>query len=308
MNLEIIIPVYNGSKFLPECLKSIGENQIPNLKSVLLVNNNSSDNSVAIAKSIRLFCPIRLINLSSNVGFGRAVNIGMAELARRNTELGLVINQDTVLNEQCLSSIIAVAGILRDPRFVLAPVQLSWDGNKIDKVQNRFFERKKLLPLPTSGFRSIPFLTGAAFAVNPQLYEELGGFDEHFFMYGEDSDLFRRAILGGFTFYIVFDSKLKHKHTAINEFVKYKPMNRYGAELCRLKNINTSFTSCLIEFACRAIFVTLSAVPYGKGLSTLMIFISLARILPSIYVRRKNDIAKALILKYRQNHTDPKGI
>lgn len=92
--ISVIIVNYNGQDFLADCLESVLKSDYPNYE-VILVDNNSSDNSVNIIKN--KFQQVKIIINKKNFGFARANNIGIQQA---NGDAFLLLNNDTVVSPQ----------------------------------------------------------------------------------------------------------------------------------------------------------------------------------------------------------------
>ena len=97
MNISIIIPVYNSSLTLKECLDAIFDTNFKNFE-VIIVSDNSSDNSVEIAKQYQC----KIIELNENRGPGFARNKG-AQLAKG--EILLFVDSDVIIDKESLNSL-----------------------------------------------------------------------------------------------------------------------------------------------------------------------------------------------------------
>ena len=89
--ITIVIPNYNGMKFLQDCLQSLvdqGENA-PEYE-IILVDNGSNDGSCDFVK--RKFPQVRMIPLKANTGFCHAVNVG---IRKSKTPYVILLNNDT---------------------------------------------------------------------------------------------------------------------------------------------------------------------------------------------------------------------
>ena len=98
MNISIIIPVYNSSLTLKECLDAIFDTNFKNFE-VIVVSDNSSDNSVGIAKQYQC----KVIELPQNKGPAFARNRGAQEA---KGEILLFIDSDVVIDKEALNSLV----------------------------------------------------------------------------------------------------------------------------------------------------------------------------------------------------------
>jgi GT2 family glycosyltransferase len=190
--LSVIIVAYKSRDELPACLASLPRDLLGRPVEVCVVNN-SPDDGVARWMA-EAFPAVRLIEPGVNVGFGRANNLGY----RATTgECVLFLNPDTVSN-------LAVLGLI-SPQLVQADgtmdaacrrgIPTLWDGfcrasglaGAFPDVA--FFTGYNLTHLPANGTYAVGAINGAFMLGRRTVFEEVGQFDEDFFMYGDDLDL-----------------------------------------------------------------------------------------------------------------------
>ncbi|GBO52264.1 glycosyl transferase, family 2 [Pseudanabaena sp. lw0831] len=202
--VSIILVNFNGEDVLVDCLSSL-ERFIPKDKcEIILVDNNSQDNSVNLIES--KFPRIKLIKLSQNLGFGAGNNVGAKE-ARGN--FLFLLNTDTIVTSNFLphlvelmvkNSDVGVIGtklIFPDGHFQISfSPEIGIMGEIKAKKMHKNAKDKNGLNLMEQDFRDIKnvdIVVGAAFFIRTDLFNLLGGFDERFFMYFEESDLCQRV-------------------------------------------------------------------------------------------------------------------
>lgn len=89
--VSIVIPNYNGERFLKDCLEALRRQTYEDME-VILVDNASTDNSVELAQ--KLYPGIRVVELDDNTGFAYAVNRG---IEAAEGEYVLLLNNDTIV-------------------------------------------------------------------------------------------------------------------------------------------------------------------------------------------------------------------
>jgi GT2 family glycosyltransferase len=219
--ISIILVNYNGADVLIDCLNSI-EKFIPEDKcEIILVDNNSQDNSIDPIDE--KFPNIQLIKLPKNIGFGAGNNAG-AKVAKG--EFLFLLNTDTVLTSNILPH--AIELMARDPDLgVIGPKLLFPDGSfqvsfspeigikgefEARKI-HKYSENEDSLSSIERDFqidREVDVVVGAAFFIRTDLFNSLGGFDENFFMYFEESDLCKRVKNAGYK--ILYTPKISLIH------------------------------------------------------------------------------------------------
>ncbi len=227
MQLSIIILNYNVRYFLELCVISV-QNAIQNLDAeIIVVDNNSTDDSCAMMKN--RFPNITLIENKENSGFPKGNNIGV-DTAKG--EYICILNPDTVIAEDTFEKIL---------NFVTSSAveknSLGIIGCKlIDGTGNFLPESKRGIPTPLVAFTKIfglykistlfgkyyaqhlsenqsgkvAILVGAFMIMKRELYQEIGGFDENCFMYSDDIDLSYRITQKGFDNYYFHETSVIH--------------------------------------------------------------------------------------------------
>jgi GT2 family glycosyltransferase len=232
VTLTIIIVNWNGKGFLPQCLKSIGDNPPCVPYEVIVIDNMSTDGSrewllSREAESLILSGAFRTILSVGNLGFGRANNCAVLNSM---SEYVFFLNPDTLLGSGSIDRLLAVAS-RNESIGAVAPKILNSDGTLQPSVAyfppNPFVIAVTELSLATwfpLGFRkrffaqhwrhdeerAVPMVWGAALLVKRSVIDKIGGFDEDFFMYGEDLELCARIQRSGWK--IVFVPKATVTH------------------------------------------------------------------------------------------------
>ncbi len=211
MQLSVIILNYNVRYFLELCILSV-QKAIQDIDAeIIVIDNNSPDNSCAMMK--QRFPNIKLIENKENSGFPKGNNIAVAEA---QGEYLCILNPDTVVAEDTFLRVLAFAQKQADLGIVGCKL--------VDGTGNFLPESKRGIPTPWVAFTKIfglyklfpksslfnkyyaqhlaenqtgkvDILVGAFMVMQRKLYNELGGFDENCFMYADDIDLSYRALL-----------------------------------------------------------------------------------------------------------------
>lgn len=208
MKLSIVILNYNVRYFLEQCILSC-KKAITHLDAeILIIDNNSSDDSCAMVKE--LFPEITVIENKENVGFSKANNQAVA--VAKGTYV-CILNPDTAVAENTFTEALKVADTIPD-LGALGIYLLDGTGSFLP-------ESKRNLPTPLVSFKKmigvskhyyatsiapkaqgpVSVLVGAFMLLRRAVYNEVGGFDEDYFMYGEDIDLSYKLTKAGYTNY-----------------------------------------------------------------------------------------------------------
>lgn len=238
ITLDIIIVNWNSGKQLYNCLTSIkkAQHHTFNLTRICVVDNASSDNSLIGTQNLDL--PLEIINNKENKGFAYACNQG-ASKSRSNYILFL--NPDAELYEDSLwKSLDFMENNPNNKDVGILGIQLIDEKLEISRSCARFpkptfyytkmFGLNKLLPsLFKSHFMTewnhqetmkVDQVIGAFFLVRGSLFQDLGGFDERFFVYYEEVDFSFRAYKLGWKSIYLTDVQAFHKGGGTSEQVK----------------------------------------------------------------------------------------
>lgn len=226
MDVSILVISYNTRDLTLACLESIRSQTHSTTYEVVLLDNASADGSAdAVAQQ---HPDVRLLRSSENLGFARGNNVA-AGLARG--EFLLLLNSDTVLFDGAVDKVVAFAranpdaGIVGGRTFFAdgslnatschgrpTPWSLLCMGLGLTSLfrGTRLFDPESLGGWKRDTVRDVDAVTGCFFLIRRALWEELGGFDERFFMYGEETDLCLRAWNAGSRCVICPDATLIH--------------------------------------------------------------------------------------------------
>ncbi len=226
LELSIIIVNYNVKEFLQNLLHSIDKASVNITKEVIVVDNASDDGSVDLIKN--KFPSVNLIENESNVGFGKANNQAL-KLAQG--KFILLINPDAVVSEDTFDKMIkffnetpeaGMAGckILNADGSLQLACRRSFPGpwtsfTKVTGLSNLFpksklFARYNLTYLDENQTYEVDAISGSFMMMRSEVYKNVGGFDEQFFMYGEDLDLCYRIQQAGHKVYYVHSTQIIH--------------------------------------------------------------------------------------------------
>lgn len=205
VTVDAVVVTHNSRDHVERCLTSLTSSAAD--IRVTVVDNASSDGTVDL---VRRLPGVRLVARPTNVGFARAVNDA---LAGAEATYVLLVNPDVVLDPASVDELIAVAlrfpraglygGRARRPDGGLDPTScLAWPsvGQALAFALgvSRWPGLSRLDPDGLRGWRRddirpVPVLTGSLLLVDGGLWRQLTGFDERYWLYGEDVDLCCRA-------------------------------------------------------------------------------------------------------------------
>jgi GT2 family glycosyltransferase/lipopolysaccharide/colanic/teichoic acid biosynthesis glycosyltransferase len=237
--LSIIIVNYNVREFLHHALVSLQKAMKGIRGEIIVVDNASDDGSIEMVR--RRFPKVHLIVSETNLGFAKANNVGLKQARGKYI---LLINPDTLVQEDTLQVMIrffeenrdvGLAGckvMNPDGTFQLAcrrSFPAPWAAfTKMTGLSalfpgSRLFGRYNLTYLSPDETYEIDALSGSFMMVRREAYEQVGGLDEDFFMYGEDLDWCYRIQRAGWRNYYVHSTQIIHykgestKRSSLNE-------------------------------------------------------------------------------------------
>lgn len=206
--VSVVIVNYNGAAVLKECLKSLALCQYESFH-ILVVDNASTDNSVQMLRAE--FPQVTVIQSKENLGFAGGNNIGIAEALRARAEFVFVLNNDTLVDPNCLTALVTRA--LSDesigavsPRILFAePRDRIWAAGGsyslwLGTARHAGLRANADTPRWNQP-RPVSFATGCAVLFRAKALREVGTFDESLFMYNEDADLSYRLRRAGWKIY-----------------------------------------------------------------------------------------------------------
>ena len=217
MKLSVVILNYNVRYFLEQCIRSVQRATSGIDSEIIVIDNASSDDSCTMVKE--LFPQILLIENEENVGFSTANN---QAVSRARGEYICILNPDTAVAEDTFISCFRYADTLNN-MGILGLYFMDGTGNFLpESKRNVPTPKASILKLiggggnyyanhiePT-GTGEIDVLAGAFMFLKKSIYEEVGGFDEAYFMYGEDIDFSYKILKKGYQNYYLGSAAILH--------------------------------------------------------------------------------------------------
>lgn len=216
--LSVIIVTYNCEDFVDKCIKSVLK-FLPENGEIIIIDNNSSDKTTEVLRKYDSSHVIKILESEVNLGFGKANNkaSNVAE-----GEYLFLLNPDTELIEPVFERLINFYQSHQD-MGVISPKLIGENGEvqaiakKLPSILGAIKEYifgingayEQYVPVGNNPVR-VEAVYAAAVLIKKGLFEELGGFDEGFFMYYEDIDLCRRLKKRRKSVYYFPGVKVKH--------------------------------------------------------------------------------------------------
>lgn len=222
-----VIVSWNCREHLARCLSSISESA-PEM-SVIVVDNASTDGTPETVRDS--FPGVKLIEAGSNLGFAAANNIGASAAG---TRLLFFLNPDTVVLPGAVDALAAALDSSRERSVALAGPRLEFpDGRDQPSAFGRYpglvehalvfnpialaavrrlrpgWDRSLLVPQPRVS-TVVAHVNGAAMLTTAEAFRRVGGFDERFFVYFEETDLCRSYEEAGYRIAYVPEATVVH--------------------------------------------------------------------------------------------------
>lgn len=226
MQLSVIILNYNVSYFLQQCVLSVQKALESIDGEIIVVDNDSNDDSCAMMKAH--FPHVKLIENTSNLGFPKGNNIGVASA---KGEYICILNPDTVVAEDTFVKMLEFANSKQDLGIAGCKL-IDGTGNFLPECKRgvptpwvaftKIFSLYKIFPnsklfnqyyaqhLSENQSGKIAILVGAFMVMKRDLYLEVDGFDEDCFMYSDDIDLSYSVLKKGKQNYYFHDTSVIH--------------------------------------------------------------------------------------------------
>ncbi len=241
--LSVVIVNYNGKTYTEKCVRSIESNKYVPIE-ICVVDNGSTDGSLELFRNYsirRKSITFRLVELSHNYGPAYARNRGVENT--RGTYIAFLDN-DTEVHPDWTLYAIKVFEHDKKVGIIQSKLLLSKERNKIDYVgeyigQNGFLiQRAPAGTIDSGQFEEQATILAAKSAgmfIRRSVFEKIGGFDDDYFIYVEETDLGWRSWLAGYTAVYVPTSIVYHEF-GTSTVILGKSQNSYNAKFHGCKN------------------------------------------------------------------------
>jgi len=206
--ISVVIPSYNGLKWLRQCLPSVLESEYENFE-IMVVDNGSNDGTAEYLREVGKENPaVRMIRNEGNLGWSPATAQGFRE---SQGEILVGLSNDMEVDSVWLKEAMKVFESSAKVGMVQFYSLSMWDRTTPDSARNFLDRFGYAYAYQASQQPARVFVAeGMAFAIRKSAYEFVGGFDESFFMEYDDMDLSWRVILAGYD--VVFSPAAKVFH------------------------------------------------------------------------------------------------
>ena len=244
--VSIVVLNYNGRRYLDECLSSLVAQSYRPLE-IVVVDNGSSDGSADLVRS--RYPDARLLCLPENTGFAAGNNHAFRIAGGSYVAL---LNNDASASPGWVAALVRAAERFPEYGMFASRILLHDAPGRVDKAGHLMYwdgQNKGRGSGDPDGAQfdrpaEIFFPDGCAALYRRSLLEDVGGFDERFFAYGDDADLGIRARLRGWKAYYVPEARVWHHHSGTAG--EYSPQKIFWVERNRFWLAVKSFPLVLL--------------------------------------------------------------
>jgi GT2 family glycosyltransferase len=232
MKLAVIIPTLKADQALADCLESLRKQTLTDFEMVVVANGPIAQDPAGA----------RLIRNPDNAGYGKAVNQGIQTTA---SDFVLALNDDTVLHPRCLELLVAAMSVRYEIGMCAPQIRLA-DTTTIDSTglliapDGSSKQRMHGHPASDGGRTSHALLpSGCAALYRRAMLDEVGLFEEDFFLYCEDTDLGLRARWKAWECAYVPEAIVEHRYS--HSSAKSSALKAYYVERNRILVVVRNF-------------------------------------------------------------------
>ena len=209
--VSVIIVNWNGAEIIADCLKSLSKQNYKPIE-IIVVDNKSSDNSCDV---IRKFKDVTLIASDINTGFAGGNNLGYSKAKGKHI---LLLNTDTIVPKDFLVKL--VEAMEKDSTIGIVQPKFLYENKTINSL-GAYLTNTGFLYYPGYGKKDTRTMYsksdfvfsgyGACMLIRRKVIEQIGLFDDDYFMYFEETDFSMRAWLAGWKAYYTSETEILHK-------------------------------------------------------------------------------------------------
>jgi GT2 family glycosyltransferase len=216
-----IVLSYNGLDLTLDCLASLLYQDYPRL-DVILVDNHSQDGTVEAVST--KFPEVQVIASPENLGYASGNNLGMQTAMERGCEVFFLVNNDTRLSPDCVSTLVSAlennpsAGAAGPMVYTFEGLgRISSAGGKIDwRYASAINVGAGEIDQAQYPARPVDFINGCGFMVTRKVVQRVGMLDPKYFMYWEETDWSMRLQQAGFQLLFVPQAHMEHRATLVD--------------------------------------------------------------------------------------------
>ncbi|EGR0093535.1 glycosyltransferase family 2 protein [Vibrio vulnificus] len=214
---------YNQVAYSKDCIESLLKSTYLNYQLLLVDNGSTSENFLEINKLFENEPLINIVRLYENQGYVGGINHGMKLAYDMGADYILVMNNDTIIDQDAISSLVECAERYNEKAIVSGKVYnyderdtLQYIGQDFDPdgMLNQRSIVKGRREKDVGQYdeeREMGMLDDIFWLIPKSLYEKLGSYSDYFYLYGEQNDYGFRALKEGYKFVYTPNAKIWHK-------------------------------------------------------------------------------------------------
>jgi hypothetical protein len=211
----IVILNWNGLSDTLECLASVRRLAYTNLDVIVVDNGSHGDDARQIED-----CDVvsTVVRSPVNLGYAGGSNLGIRTALQRGADYVWLLNNDAIVEPDSLANLVAVGerhtriGLLSPVVYHYeAPGSVQLTGTRVDYERQTYTILRSVDEADIGRGEGFP-LAGTALLIKRKALERLGGLDERFFAYLEDTDYSASAMAAGFDTALVREARVYHKY------------------------------------------------------------------------------------------------
>lgn len=232
--VAIVILDYKNKKETLACLASIDALKLPDISLSIVLVNNDTDNTYA-PEMFSSVSPLKIINNSVNNGFSGGNNVGIA-YGLQDAEYIMLLNNDTIVGDTLVEELVSVLekdqtiGLVSPKIYFAKGFEFHKQRYKKDELGNVLWYAGGSMDWKNASgvhrgvdevdigqyneLSETDFATGCCMMFRSEVIQKIGGFDERYFLYYEDSDLNERMKKKGYRIFYVPKAVLWHKNAS----------------------------------------------------------------------------------------------
>ena len=214
--IHIIIVTYNAMKWAERCFNSLRKSSVP--VKCFVIDNGSTDGTQEYIKTH--FPEVDFTQSESNLGFGKANNIGIEEAYKNGADFFYLMNQDAWLYENSIEKMLEIYNSYpnKDEIGIISPIHIDGSEKYLDIFLDQYiaknYEKTRMISdlyfQTLKPYYEIHFVNAAHWLLPKRTIETIGGFNPYFFHYGEDDEYTNRIHFHKKKVLLVPGSKVVH--------------------------------------------------------------------------------------------------
>ncbi|CAN1534024.1 COG1216 Predicted glycosyltransferases [Flavobacteriaceae bacterium] len=236
--ISVVVVTYNGEIWIKKNIDSLLKSNYP--IDIIVVDNASTDQSIALLNEYK---NIQIIQNNTNLGFGKANNIGIDIAIKNGADAIFLLNQDTWIFENTITNL--AEKLFGNPDLgIVSPMHYSADETILDSSFSTYFNEHKI-EIDSNSIRIVTFVNAAAWLVSKECFQKAGYFEPIFNHYGEDRNFCDRVRYHKFKIGIVKNAAICHDRIVKLNSNKILLQSQYLV-LIQLINCNNSLFTALL--------------------------------------------------------------